>query len=234
MLCHLVGSRYRLFDFFLSLEKEGNGHDADGQQAAFFRYPRHDGCGSCSCSASHASGDEHHFGLVVEKSRYILGTFLCEIARFLWFVAGAESVAYFECVWYTRVAESLVIGIYIDKGHIFNALNIHVVDSVVATSTDTDSHDVAYEVGCSLVAFECGGVGKILIIVAFKFVHVRLVMWLVWVCVSRRSHRLLPARSLVIRRGRAVSSRLLRNRSCDRVEPDMSDLSEPVSCLWLS
>ena len=135
VLGYLLDAVQRLIDLLVSLELEGNGDDADGQDACILRALCNDGSSASACAAAHACCDEDHAGTVVEHLADVVDAFLSTLTSHCGVVAGTKAVlAQLQVVGNRRVVESLLVRIANHVGHLVYAFAIHVIDGVAATA----------------------------------------------------------------------------------------------------
>ena len=138
VFAHLLGAVESLEDFFLPLEEEGDGYDADGEHPLFLGDACHHGSGARAGASAHAGGDEHHLGLVVEERGDVVGALLSGEAGYLGVVARAETLggggADKEFCGHRRVAQGLAVGVADHKRNLVDVLLVHMVYGVVAAA----------------------------------------------------------------------------------------------------
>ncbi|MPM34235.1 hypothetical protein SDC9_80817 [bioreactor metagenome] len=67
VLCNAFNTVQRLNNFLFSFENERNGYNTYGQYIHFFSNTGNNRSSTCSCSATHTGGYEHHLGSVVQQ-----------------------------------------------------------------------------------------------------------------------------------------------------------------------
>ena len=92
MLVHLLDTVERLVNLTVTLETEGDGDDADGEDAHLLGHPGDDRCSTRARTATHAGCDESHAGAVVEHLLDILQALLSGSPCLLGPVAGTQSL----------------------------------------------------------------------------------------------------------------------------------------------
>ena len=131
-----------LVDFLVAFEAEGDGDDADGQDAHALGLAGNDGGCTRTRTAAHTSGDEHHLGAVVEHGPDLLHALLGGLAGALGAVAGTETfVAELEACGHGAVGEGLAVGVAHDEVHVVDAFAVHVVHGVAAATAHADDLD---------------------------------------------------------------------------------------------
>ncbi len=145
MLAQLLGAVEGLHDFALPFEEEGDGDDADCEQAALAGDFGHHGSRAGAGAATHAGGDEHHLGAVVKEGRDIVGALLGGEAGNLGVASGSEAAggvgAEQHAVGHRRVIERLAVGVAHRERNFVDVLLEHVVDGVVAAAPHADCLD---------------------------------------------------------------------------------------------
>ena len=68
---------------------EGDGDDADGEDAHLLGHPGDDRCSTRARTATHAGCNKHHFGVVVHQLLYFFFTAHCSFAAHGWVIACA-------------------------------------------------------------------------------------------------------------------------------------------------
>ena len=91
MLVHLLHTVECLVNLTVTLETEGNGDNAHGQDAHLLGHTGNNGCCTSTRAAAHTGGDEGHAGAVVEHLLDILQALLGGSPRLLGTVAGPQS-----------------------------------------------------------------------------------------------------------------------------------------------
>ena len=135
MLGNLLHTVESLIDFLVALELEGNGDDADGQDASIFGTLSNDGSRTCTGAAAHACRDEHHACAVVEHRLDVFDALLSPETPHSRVVACPKAVlAQLQVIGDRRVAECLLIRVAHDIGHVVYAFAVHVVDGIAATA----------------------------------------------------------------------------------------------------
>ena len=145
MLRHLLHTVERLVDFLVALEAEGDGDDANSEDAQVFRLTGNDGRCSSACSSTHTGRDKGHASAVVEHVAYVFDAFLSGLTGPFGFVAGSQSLfSQLQMNGHGAVVEGLVIGIAEHESDIVDAFAVHVVDGIASTATYANDLDDAF------------------------------------------------------------------------------------------
>ena len=131
-------------DLELLLKEEGDGDDADGENALGHGLSCDDGGGTCAGASAHAGGDEHHVEVVFEGFADGLDVFFGQLPSAFGTSAGAESRAELHVLGHERGCQRLGVGIANEEANPFDVLAIHVADGVAAAAADTDDFDDGY------------------------------------------------------------------------------------------
>ena len=144
MLCHLIDAVEGLVDLLVALKLEGDGDDTDGEDAQFLAYLGDDRCCSRACAAAHARSDEVHLRAVAEHCFDVVYRLLGSQARLLGSVACSQTLAaQLESLGDGTVLQGLCVGVADHKRDVVDALLVHIVYGVAASTTHTDHLDDA-------------------------------------------------------------------------------------------
>ena len=128
----------------LPLEREGPGHDADGQRAESPGDPSHHGSTARPRTATLTGGDEHHVG-ALESVLDVLGVVLGRLPTLVRVGTGAEAAGQVpaDVELDVRVAHQQRLGVGVDRDELDppQALLDHPVDRVDSASADADDLD---------------------------------------------------------------------------------------------
>ena len=144
MLGYLLDAIERLIDFLVSLELEGDGDNAHGEDACILGTLSDDGCRTGACATTHSGGYEDHACAIVEHLFDVLEAFHGCGACLLGYVACSEAVlAKLQMIGYGRVLQCLLIGVADDVCHVVDSFAIHVVHGVAPSTSHTHYLDDA-------------------------------------------------------------------------------------------
>ena len=122
----------------VAFKSKRSGDDANGEDSEFARGFGDDRGGSRTGSATHARGDEHHFGLGSEGglnlSVALEGGLLADFGVRAGTEAFGEGRTKLDFGLHRAVGEGLAVGVADDEIHPANALVLHVVDGVRAAA----------------------------------------------------------------------------------------------------
>ena len=118
----------------VAFKSKRSGDDADSEDSEFARGFGDDGSGSRTGSATHARGDEHHFGLGSEGGLNLgvalEGGLLADFGVRAGSEAFGEGRSELDFGLYRAVSQRLAVGVADNEIHPANALVLHVVDGV--------------------------------------------------------------------------------------------------------
>ena len=139
LLGYFLDAVERLVDFLVTLEQEGDGDDAHGEDVHGLGLAGNDGSCTRAGAAAHAGCDEDHLGAVVEHLAYFLNALLGSLTGAFGTVAGTETfVAQLEPRLHGRVGECLGVGVAHHEVDVVNAFAVHVVHGIAAAAAHTD------------------------------------------------------------------------------------------------
>ena len=142
MFLHLLQTVKGLVYFTIAFKAERYGHDAHRQDVECFGFTGYHWSCACTRTTTHTSCDKHHLSAVVEHITYAFDAFLGRCTGTGRAITGTETLLpQLQVGWYRRTIESLVVCIAHNKRHIVNALVVHVVNGIAATTAHTNHFD---------------------------------------------------------------------------------------------
>ena len=123
----------------IAFKEEGDGDDADGQDAHILCFACNDGCSARTCSATHTSGNKDHLRTVVEHFADVFHTFFGGFAGAFGPIARAKAFfAQLEAYGNGGIHQGFRVGVAKYEVDFVNAFAIHVVHSVTAATAHAD------------------------------------------------------------------------------------------------
>ena len=133
-----------LVDFLVAFKLEGDGDDADSEDAALFGFVSNDRCSTGAGASSHTSGDEDHFGVGIEEIANLLNAFVGGLACAFGAVACAQTVfAELHFVGNGGVLQGFGVGVAHGEVDFLDACAVHIVDRITTATTYTNDFDDA-------------------------------------------------------------------------------------------
>src|SRR5690554_5808681 len=127
-----------------ALKRERPRHNGHCQNAEFLGYLRNNRCRACACTTAHASGNEHH----VRPFKHLydaLTVFFGSLAAHLRVGTGTKPLghagAQLQNSTRANTLQGLGVCVGTDELYTFNVVFDHMVDSIAATTTNTDYLD---------------------------------------------------------------------------------------------
>ena len=139
MFRHLLNAVKSLVNLPLALETERYRDYADGQYAHLLRLAGYHRSGTRTRSAAHSGGDERHLGAVAEHFPNVFDALLRGFTRLFGLVSGAKPLlAELQMHRHGRIVKRLIVRIAQHERHVVNALPIHVVHRIAASTANAD------------------------------------------------------------------------------------------------